>query len=167
VEVYWYDGGKKPGMPAKAFNRDSDDMFKGMIFKGDKGYLIADYGFRILMPMGDMTYYKSPKKEDLIPPSKGHHKEWIDACKTDKKTLCNFDYAGALVENNLLALVSYRLGKVETREADKEKGKGKEKEEYTVGRRLEYDPQTGKAKNCPEADAFIAKRYREGWLLNG
>ena len=144
VEVYWYDGGKKPGLPSKVFNRDSDDTFKGILFKGDKGYILCDYGFRILMPMGDLTYYQSPKPENLIPKSKGHHKEWIEACKTDKKTTCNFDYAGALVEHNLLALVAYRVGK-----------------------KLEWDIPNLKAKNCPEADAFIRKTYREGWKLNG
>jgi predicted dehydrogenase len=182
VDVYWYDGGKKPGMPSAVFNRE--DMFKGLLFSGDKGYLIADYDYRVLMPTkGDMTQYKSPKPEDLIPPSKGHHKEWIDACKTDKKTLCNFDYSGALIENNLLALVSFRLGKVETRKQEKqpEKAKGKAKakeaaaekpgekdmEMYTVGRKLQWDPAALKAANCPEADQYVTKKYRDGWTLNG
>ncbi|MCX5669962.1 MAG: hypothetical protein NTU94_01390 [Planctomycetota bacterium] len=129
----------------KVFNRDSDAMFKGVIYKGDKGYLICDYDFRILMPTGgDMTQYKSPKKEDLIPPSKGHHKEWIEAAKGDKKTLCNFDYSGTLVEHNLLALVAYRVGKP-----------------------LEWDSKNLKAAHCPEADPFIQKKYRDGWTLNG
>jgi len=145
VEVYWYDGGKKPGVPSEVFNRDSNAMFKGLIFAGDKGYLLADYGYRVLMPTkGDMTHYKSPRPEDLIPPSKGHHKEWIDACKTDKKTLCNFDYSGAMIENNLLALVAYRAGK-----------------------KLQWDAPALKAKGCPEADQFVTKKYRQGWVLNG
>jgi len=144
VKVYWYDGGKKPGMPSKVFNRDG--MFKGVIFKGDKGYLIADYGYRILMPTaGDMTHYTSPKSaDDLIPRSPGHHKEWLIACKTGKPTTCNFDYAGAMIEHNLLALVAYRVGK-----------------------KLQWDPDTLKATGCPEADPFIKKTYREGWVLNG
>jgi len=91
-----------------------------------------------------MTHYSSPKKEDLIPPSLGHHQEWIVACKTGKPTLCNFDYAGAMIENNLLALVAYR-----------------------VGQKLEWDAQNLKATNCPEADKYIRKQYREGWTLNG
>ncbi|MBE3133322.1 MAG: Gfo/Idh/MocA family oxidoreductase [Acidobacteria bacterium] len=144
VKVYWYDGGKKPGLPTKVFDRN--ELFKGVLFKGDKGYLLCDYDFRILMPLpqGDMTHYKSPKAEDLIPASKGHHREWIEAAKGDKKTTCNFDYSGALVEANMLALVAYRVGKP-----------------------LEYDAENLKAKGCPEADAFIRKTYRQGWTLNG
>ena len=52
-------------MPSEAFNRDK--LFKGVIFKGDKGWLLADYDLRILMPKqnaNDMTQYKSPKPED-------------------------------------------------------------------------------------------------------
>ena len=145
IKLYWYDGGKKPGMPAEAFDREK--LFKGVLFKGDKGWLLADYDLRILMPRqneGDMTHYKSPKPEELIPPSLGHHKEWIVACKTGKPTTCNFDYSGALIENNLLALVAYRVGK-----------------------KLEWDSKNLKATNCPEADKYIRKTYRSGWVLNG
>jgi predicted dehydrogenase len=172
VELYWYDGGKKPGFPSKVFDREG--LFKGMLFTGDKGFLLADYDYRIIMPTkGDFTQYKSPKAADLIPPSKGHHKEWIEAAKTDKKTLCNFDYSGALIENNLLALVSYRLGKAATRDIvpDAAKGKAKEqekvKEEYTAGKKLAWDAAALKATGCPEADQYIQKKYREGWVLNG
>ncbi|MBN2272531.1 MAG: Gfo/Idh/MocA family oxidoreductase [Sedimentisphaerales bacterium] len=142
IKAYWYDGGKKPGMPSEAFDREK--LFKGAMFKGDKGWLLADYDWRILMLRGDMTHYKSPKADELIPPSIGHHKEWIVACKTDKKTLCNFDYSGALVEANMLALVAYRVGKP-----------------------LDWDSKNMKATNCPEADQYIRKTYRQGWVLNG
>jgi len=143
VTVNWYDGGKKPGMPSKIFNRD--ELFKGVLFQGDKGYLLCDYDFRVVMPTsGDMTHYRSPKKEELLPPSPGHHQEWLIGCKTGKPTLCNFDYSGALIENNLLALVAYR-----------------------VGQKLEWDAKNLKAPNCPEADKYIRKQYRDGWTLNG
>ena len=92
----------------------------------------------------DMTHYSSPKPEDLIPSSPGHHKEWIIGCKTGKPTLCNFDYSGALIEHNMLALVAYRVGK-----------------------KLDYDAKNMKATNCPEADKYIRKTYRQGWVLNG
>jgi hypothetical protein len=163
IKAYWYDGGKKPGMPAKAFDRD--ELFKGVLFKGDKGWLLADYNLRILMPRqraSDMTHYKSPKPDELIPPSLGHHKEWIVACKTGSPTTCNFDYSGALIEANMLALVSYRLGDVVTR-----KTKDGEEEQVTVGKELAYDARNMKATNCPEADKYIRKTYRRGWVLNG
>jgi hypothetical protein len=97
-----------------------------------------------------MTHYTSPKgKDDLIPPSPGHHQEWIIGAKTGKPTLCNFDYSGALIMHNLLALVAYRVGN-----APEDKP-------------LQWDAETLKAANCPQADPFIRKTYREGWVLDG
>jgi len=142
VTVHWFDGGKKPGMPSKIFNRD--EMGLGGLFSGDKGWLLAGYDYRTIMFKDDMTYYQTPEKSELIPPSPGHHQEWIDACKTGKNTLCNFDYSGALIEHNLLALVSYRLGQ-----------------------KIAWDAKNLKATNCPAADQYIYKTYRQGWCLDG
>jgi predicted dehydrogenase len=143
VKVHWYDGGKKPGMPSEVFNRDA--LFQGILFQGDAGYLLADYGYRVLMLRGDMTQYEPPTSgDDLIPPSIGHHEEWIRACKTDLNTLCNFDYSGALIEHNLLALVAYRTGE-----------------------ELAWDAGNLRATNCPAAEGFVHKTYRPGWTLNG
>ena len=114
------------------------------------------------MLKGDMTHYDSPKPDELIPSSIGHHKEWIRACKTDKVTTCNFDYSGALIENNMLGLVSYRLGEVVEK-----KVKEDQVERVTVGKKLVYDVKNMKATNCPEADQYIRKTYRKGWVLNG
>ena len=142
MKVYWYDGGKKPGLPAKVFDRDA--LFKGVLFRGTKGWLLADYGFRILMLKGDMTHFATPEKDDLIESSIGHHREWIRACKTGKPTLCNFDYSGALIEHNLLALAAYRTGE-----------------------KLQWDAKQLKATNSAKADRFIRKTYRKGWRLDG
>ena len=54
----------------------------------------------------------------------------------------NFDYAGWLTEANHLGNVAYRAGK-----------------------RLEWDPAGLRAKNCPEADAYLRREYRRGWKL--
>ena len=132
-----------PGMPLPAISRESMSG-KGILFTGDKGWLLADYGFRIVIPKGDMTGYRAPAPEELIPPSLGHHQEWIHACKTGAPTTCDFDYAGAMVEHNLLGAVAFRTGKA-----------------------LDWDSDKLVATNCPEADAFIRRTYRDGWALNG
>ncbi len=142
IKVYWYDGGKKPGFPMKIIDRD--EAFKGMLIRGDKGWLLCDYDYWILRNTGDMTDVKLPKKEDLIPPSPGHHQEWINGCKTGSPTGCNFDYSGALIEANMLALAAYRVGKP-----------------------LQWDAKNLTATNCPEAEKYIKKTYREGWKLDG
>jgi hypothetical protein len=111
-----------------------------VLFKGDEGMLVADYGKHVLLPEEKFKDFKRP--EPWIPPSLGHHKEWIHACKTGEPTLCNFDYSGMLIEHNLLGNVSYRTGK-----------------------RLQWDPEGLKAIDCPEADQYIRRQYREGWTL--
>jgi len=162
VKVFWYDGGKKPGMPSKIFYqaRESDDigdgihgaelkdpLFKGLLFAGDQGWMLADYNLRVILPKDDrsnLTYYSAPKPNELIPSSPGHHEEWIQACKAGGTTGSNFDYAGKLIEHNLLALVAYR-----------------------AGQKLEWDAANLKATNCPEAERFVRRKYRDGWTLNG
>lgn len=38
---------------------------------------------------------------------------------------------------------------------------------YRVGKKIEWDAKNLKAVNCPEADQYIRKTYRKGWVLNG
>jgi hypothetical protein len=80
-------------------------------------------------------------------------REWIDACKgksnnvrhgTSTKTHCDFDYAGSMMEQMLLGLVAHRAGK-----------------------KLEYDPATGRVTNAPEANDSLKREYRPNWTLNG
>lgn len=159
VKVFWYDGGKKPGMPSKIFHqaRESDDvgdgvhnveqrdpLFKGLLFTGDQGWLLADYNLRVLIPKDDNSDLSYFSPGERIPSSPGHHDEWIAACKNGGTTGSNFDYAGKLIEHNLLALVAYR-----------------------TGQKLEWDASKLTATNCPEAEPFIRRKYRKGWTLNG
>ena len=135
VQVKWYHHKKRPKSPPGV------DLAKwqiGVMFEGEKGQLVADYGKRVLLPADKFKDYKAPAQ--TIPKSLGHHKEWIHAAKTGAPTLCNFEYSGALIEHNLLGNVAYRLGKP-----------------------LEWDAANFKATNAPEADKYLKKKYRKGW----
>jgi hypothetical protein len=112
----------------------------GILFVGDQGMLLSDYGKHVLLP--EERFQDFTKPDPFLPSSPGHHAEWIEACKTGKPTGSNFAYAAALTEANHLGNVAYRLGK-----------------------RLEWDARAMKATNCPEADRLIRKTYREGWKL--
>jgi len=137
LKLYWYDGVQRPESPA---GHDLNSWGIGVLFKGDKGMLLADYGKRILLPEGDFKDFKAPP--ETIKPSLGHYQEWIHACKTGEPTLCNFDYSGMLVEHNLLGAVAFRVGK-----------------------KLVWNPEKMQAEGCPEADCFIRPPYRDGWTL--
>ena len=137
VKLTWYDGKQRPKSPAGV---DLTQWHLGVMFVGEKGVLVADYNKRILLPEADFKDLQPP--EPWLAPSLGHHQEWIHACKTGAPTLCSFDYSGALIEHNLLGTVAFRTGK-----------------------KLDWDPEKLKATNCPEADRFIRRSYREGWTL--
>jgi len=139
LKLTWHDGIQRPPSP------DGLDLSKwglGVLFIGEKGKLVADYGKHILLPEDKFRDFQRP--EPFIPKSLGHHQEWLHACKTGEPTLCNFDYSGKLIEHNLLGNVSYR-----------------------VGEKLQWDPKSLKAAGCPKADEFIQRKYREGWVLDG
>ncbi len=137
VKLVWYDAMKRPPSPAGI---DLTKWGIGVLFVGDQGKLVADYGKHYLLPKTDYRGFEPPKTK--IPRSKGHHNEWIHACKTGAPTLCNFDYAGTLIEHNLLANVAYR-----------------------VGQKLTWDTKGLKAVGCPKADEYIRREYRKGWSL--
>jgi predicted dehydrogenase len=142
VKMTWYDGGKKPEQYAE-WNL-KPEWKNGVVFVGTEGrYLYSDYYVRRLFPADDFAQFEPPPKS--IPESKGHHNEWVRACLANdpSKTLCNFDYSGALTEAVLLGNVSYRVGKP-----------------------LEWDAKSLRATNAPEAIKYLRREYRKGWELN-
>ena len=145
IKVSWFQGGAMPECPVKYVDLKKIDH--GAMFEGSKGWLIADFGSRVIFPQGNganMTYYHPRKKEALIPPLGDFQREWINACKGNLKTSCDFDYGGKLIEMMLLGLVAYR-----------------------AGRKISYDGAEGRVTDCPEAEALLRRKYREGWTLNG
>jgi predicted dehydrogenase len=133
----WYQGEHKPERwKAKEIPQWSD----GVLFVGEKGMLLADYGKYRLLPEKDFADYKPP--EPTLPRVKGHQKEWVDACKGGPPTLANFEYAGWLTEANHLGNVAFR-----------------------VGRKLQWDAEHMRATNAPDADQFLRRPYRQGWAL--
>jgi predicted dehydrogenase len=137
VRLTWYQGVNKPPIWTDGKIPQWPD---GILFVGDQGMLLSDYRKYVLLPEKQYEGFQPP--EPFLPKSLGHYAEWFQACKTGAPTTCNFDYAGWLTESNHLGNVAYRAGK-----------------------KLEWDPVALKAKNCPEADAFIHREYRPGWKL--
>ena len=132
-KLTWYDGNMTPKSVAGERVPNS-----GVMFVGSEGKMFANYGSYKLFPKEKFANFEAPPK--TIPDSIGHHAEWIKACKDGSPTTCNFDYSGALTESVLLGNVAFRTGK-----------------------KLEWDAANLKATNCPEAEKYIRKSYREGW----
>ena len=111
----------------------------GVLFCGSKGYLMSGYTKHELLPTAQFASFEPPKP--TLPDSVGHHKEWIEACRTRAPTSCGFDYAGPLTETVLLANVSHRLG----------------------GKQLTWDAKTATVTNSPKAAKLLTKEYRAGF----
>jgi len=135
ITLNWYDGGLKPSILRE---RELPDWGNGVLFVGTEGMLMADYGQRVLFPQAKFADYQAPAQ--TIPNSVGHHREWINACKTGSQPTCNFGYSGPLAETVLLGAVAFRTGK-----------------------KLEWDAQNMRATNAPEADRLLSRTYRRGW----
>jgi predicted dehydrogenase len=145
IGVSWYQGGAMPDSPSPAVNLDK--IGHGAMFEGTKGTLVAGFNNRILLPKekgGDMAYYKPRTKKHLIPPLGKFQKQWINACKSNLKTSCDFDYGGKMIEMMMLGLVAYRVGK-----------------------KVSYDGAAGRVTDSPEANELLRRTYRPGWTLNG
>ncbi|MHC4637949.1 MAG: Gfo/Idh/MocA family protein [Planctomycetota bacterium] len=143
VTMTWYDGGMLPRRP-----EDLEPELRlgsrngGVLFIGSKGKLSCGcYGDNpMLIPGSRMKTFKKPEK--TIPRSKGHYKDWIEACKGGKPASSSFDYAGPLTETVLLGNLAIRSGK-----------------------KLQWDGAKMKVTNVPEANQYVRRDYREGWSL--
>ena len=137
LALTWYQGTMKPEIWTKG---EIPQWPNGVLFVGDKGMLIADYGKHALLPEEKFKAFTRPPES--IPKSIGHYAEWIQACKTGSPTTCHFGYSGWLTEANHLGNVACRVGK-----------------------KLEWDAVKMRATNAPEAEPFLKRAPRKGWKL--
>lgn len=134
LTVHWYEGTATPE-PDIA----KDLPMNGSLFIGEKGRLAVNHTvWTKLLPEADWKDFRKPAPSR--PKSIGHHRQWLEAIRTKGRASCDFAYAGPFTETVLLANVAYRTGKT-----------------------LVWNPTTLKADGCPEADAFITKKYRPSY----
>jgi predicted dehydrogenase len=136
--VSWYQGTNKPRRWKEA---EIPQWNNGVLFVGDGGMLLSDYGKHVLLPQNKFVDFKRPPQ--FVGNSPGHHQEWIDAIHNGTKTGSPFSYAGPLTEANHLGNVAFRAGK-----------------------KLEWDAKKLVVTNCPEANEFIGREPRKGWSLS-
>ncbi len=137
VTLTWHQGTSKPALWKE---KGIPQWPNGVLFIGEKGMLLSDYDKHVLLPEKQFSHFEPPPQ--TIPPSLGHHEEWIHACKTGEPTTCHFGYSGPLTEANHLGNVAYRAGK-----------------------KIEWDTKNLRIPNVPEAEQFLQQKYRDGWSL--
>ena len=141
VRAMWYDGGLRPPVP-EGWPVDQDMPGRGCLFVGDKGSIICPGlgGRPMLLPESRNETYTPPPK--TLARSKGHHRDWIDACKGGPAASSHFEYGARLTELLLLGILSLRARKP-----------------------IQWDGAAMKARNAPEADVLINEPRRPGWEL--
>jgi len=142
VTLTWYDGNQRPPTPEELGKGKLPDT--GALVVGDKGKIIYGShgagGVQIIPASKMEGYQQQPKR---LARSPGHHKEWIDACKSGQPAGSNFNYGGPLTELALLGIIAMRC----------------------KGRKLEWDSANMKFVNCPEANPLLTPSFRAGWTL--
>jgi predicted dehydrogenase len=151
VKLVWYEGHRdgQKNLPSKELLRGENPPGSGSLLVGDKGTLYSpnDYGAAyVLLPKKNFEGFKKPaptlprngKGDD------GMKAEWVRAIMENKPSVAysNFDIAGLLTETILLGNVAMRAGK-----------------------KLEWDGESMKFTNSPEAEKFLHFEYRKGWTL--
>jgi hypothetical protein len=136
--LHWYQGDYKPDVWTQ--NPFISKWGSGVLFVGDKGMLLSDYGKHVLLPEANFKDFQRPKP--FIADSPGQHAEWVEAIKNGTPTGSPFSYAGPLSEANHLGNVAFRAG-------------GK----------IVWDSAAMRITNNEAANRFIRREPRAGWIL--
>ncbi|MCD6304476.1 MAG: Gfo/Idh/MocA family oxidoreductase [Planctomycetes bacterium] len=147
LTMTWYDGANKPKVPPgmdKGFRLPS----QGGLYYGDKGIMLLPHMTLrtpksigpVLLPLSRMRDFKAPPQ--LFERGIDHYQDWIRACKGGKKPLTPFEYSGPLTETVLLGAVA-----------------------TLAGGKLQWDAENMRITNVPEANAYLRRGYRKGWML--
>jgi predicted dehydrogenase len=141
VKVHWYDGGLLPQRPdALEPGRIMGANNNGILFVGDKGTLMGGgwSGNPRLIPETAMRAFERPPK--TLPRGRGHHRDWLDACKGRGEASANFEEVGPMMEALLMGQIALRTG-------------GK----------LLWDGSNLRCTNNPAANDYLRPVYRSGW----
>ncbi|HEY7119069.1 MAG TPA: Gfo/Idh/MocA family oxidoreductase, partial [Tepidisphaeraceae bacterium] len=92
VKVTWHQGESKPEIWKEGAIPKWND---GVLFIGDKGMLLADYSKHVLLPEKEFAGFTPPEPTLSRSPAE-HHAEWIQAAKSGKRCLADFEYGGQL-----------------------------------------------------------------------
>lgn len=163
VDVWWYDGGRKPDsyLLAHVENLLDEVPESGCLLVGSKGLLFSpdDYGARFFIKLRDEDDLSPGLQHEqvvTIPETiqrngfKGdagvrHAQEWIAACKGEGSCYSDFPTMAPLNEMLLLGCAALHS-------------------ERRL-RRLRWEPEKMRFDDAPEFQSILQPAYREGWQL--
>ena len=148
VTIWWYDGGRRPPasvVPPSVVEHFGEIPASGVLMLGDRGFTYGE-------PHSSSDYLQLAGEKKLsgilkhagtraiapsLPRSPGHLKEWVNACSGGPATFSDFETGGKLTEIVLSGVIALRAQKP-----------------------LEWNGETQRAANAPEADSWIQAKYR-------
>ena len=142
LDIYWYDGGMLPAMPAELMEDGGRFEREGMMFVGEYGKIIGDFhgrNFRII-PSRRMKAFENMRmeREDVISSTD----EYITAIKDGRQSGGSFQNFQPLAEATCLGNLAIRMNQ-----------------------RLEWDSENMRVTNVDEANSYLRREYRPGWEL--
>ena len=142
VSLTWYDGGLRPATPDELKAEGQQLPAEGMLFIGDKGKLLAGFSGDAprLLPGSRMKTF-TPPPQTLPRPIK-ELDQWVRACKGGPASDASFENIYPFAETIQLGNIALRTDK-----------------------RLLWDSEKMSIPNAPEAQAWLTRKYREGWAL--
>jgi len=142
LRYIWYDGGLRPPAPKQLAGKPLP--IEGTLYVGDKGIILEDAAQAEKPPL--ILDAALAVKAESIPKQLvrrgGTMPEWLEACKGKGPAGCDFEWAVPLTEFVLLGNLAMQTGKS-----------------------VEFNPDTLRIANNPEAEALIRQPYHNGWAL--
>jgi predicted dehydrogenase len=141
LTLNWYNGDRRPPAEVQAVLGERKLHDQGSIYVGTDGVLYSPYiADPVLLPAEKFQDYRLPKQG-----GEDHYRQFVEACRGNGKTSTPFAYSGPLTESVLLGCLATRFPKT----------------------LLAWDAVGLKVTNVKEANAFVRRRYRKGWEVEG
>jgi predicted dehydrogenase len=142
VDLFWYEGGLRPPRPAWLEQDEELPAAGGSLIVGDQGAVLSGIWSASTRILSSEKTRHDENPPPTIPRSRGHHRDWINACKGGPAASANFQYGARLTEIVLLGTVALRTGKT-----------------------LYWNGPEMKATGVPEAEPLVRGYFRKGWEI--
>ncbi len=137
LQLIWYDGMLRPPRP-KELEPERERGYGNTLYVGDDGKMLNS---RIIPESKHKAF---PKPAETLPRSIGHFEEFVRACQGGEPAGADFSYASLVNETVMLGNAA-----------------------LLAQRKLDYDHEKMTFTNYPQADRFLSKTYRKGWMVTG
>jgi len=147
LDLFWYDGGMKPRLPAELEAHDLTLTPEGILFVGDRGCILAGFqgqNPRLFVQGENRALELDAPLPGGARPARGERSSpWVTACQGGEPSPGSFLNAAAITDAVNLGTVALRAGK-----------------------RVLFDSAAMRITNAPEASRFLVRDYRPGWELS-